>query len=875
MSDEDYKSLRSNVSLLGSLLGEVVSEAEGGELFDLVERCRLASKQAREGDEAAREQLQTLVAQLSDDQLVPVARAFSQFLNLANLAEQQHNASREMDAVFSASETLAQTVSQLESAGIAAVDIEQAIADLNIELVLTAHPTEITRRTLIHKQAEIGECLAALELGGRTPRELQRIHDRLRALIAQIWYSSDFRETKPTPVDEAKWGFAVVEDSLWRAVPEFLRRLDRVLRSSGKAGLPLSAAPVRFLFWMGSDRDGNPNVTAAVTREVMLLARWQAAKLYLADIDRLVDELSMAQCNAELRALAGEAREPYRQVLKQLRALLRHTLVSLEQALAGEQVAQSEILAQADQLLSPLQCCYQSLLDCGMQSIANQELLDTLRRVECFGVSLVRFDIRQESSRHTQALDEITQMLGLGSYAQWNENERLEFLVRELSQQRPLLPRDWVPSPDVAEVLATCELVAAQDPERLGAYVISMATSASDVLAVKVLLKACYCTFFMPVAPLFETLDDLERSTSVMSELLAIPVYRNALADKQMVMIGYSDSSKDAGVLAASWALYRAQEGLLALCAEQGVQLTLFHGRGGTIGRGGAPAHQALLSQPPGSLAQGLRVTEQGEMIRAKLGSTSLAVKTFALYASAICQANLLTPPVPAAQWRELMKSLAEASCDTYRGVVRGGDDFIDYFQAATPLNELSHLPLGSRPARRKSASGLAGLRAIPWIFSWMQNRLLLPAWLGFGAAVRARLEVGDEQLLREMSEQWPFFSSLLSMQGMLFEKIDADLSAHYEACLVPAELHEIGRELRAMLAADRDTLLALQPPTALSSAQRWGLESVRLRSIYTDPLNYLQVESLARMRSEDSPQLREAVMVTIAGIAAGMRNTG
>jgi phosphoenolpyruvate carboxylase len=873
--EPDYTSLRSNVSYLGRLLGETISAANGEDFLALIERIRLLSKAARDGDGAAQGELLAVLGNLDNEQLVPVARAFSQFLNLANIADQRFTVSREMDRVFSASQTLADTFAGLQAAGVADAAIVGAVEALNIELVLTAHPTEITRRTLIHKHGEISHCLGQLELSGLTPRETQQVHDRLRELVAQIWYGYDFRQERPSPVDEAKWGFAVVEDALWRAVPEFMRRLDHALQESCGERLPLEAAPVSFLSWMGGDRDGNPNVTAAVTREVLLLARWQAADLYLRDINVLIDELSMTVCDEALRSLAGDAHEPYRAVLKPLRDCLRRTLAAIEQQLAGEPVTHRDILEREAQLWQPLLACYRSMQACGMQVIADRGLLDLLRRVRCFGVHLVRLDIRQDSSRHTDVLSQLTRYLGLGDYRDWDEARRREFLLRELDSRRPLIPPDWEPDAEAAEVLATCAVVARAAPAALGAYVISMARQASDVLAVHLLLKACGCRFPLPVAPLFETLEDLENARDVVGALLQQDWYRAHIGGRLMVMIGYSDSSKDAGVLAAAWAQYRAQEGLLALCEAQGVELTLFHGRGGTIGRGGAPAHAALLSQPPGSLRSGLRVTEQGEMIRAKLGLAALAVKTLALYTSAICQANLVTPPTPPAHWRSVMDALAADACNAYRAVVRENPDFVDYFRYATPEQELAKLPLGSRPARRRGGGGIESLRAIPWIFAWMQNRLMLPAWLGVGEALQAALQRGDGEVLAEMARDWPFFATRLSMQEMVFAKADAGLSAYYDQRLVPPALQPIGEQLRAQLARDSETVLAIRGVPEPLADQPWIRQSIQLRNIYTDPLNFLQVELLGREREQSGELLDQAIMVTIAGVAAGMRNTG
>ena len=871
----DYASLRGNVSLLGRMLGDTIAAAQGEEFLQLIEQIRSLSKRAREGSAGARDELKALLLNLGSEELVPVARAFSQFLNLANIADQHHNVSREADELLSASRSLASDLGELIEQGVPAEQVIDAVRALRIELVLTAHPTEITRRTLIHKHAEVGRCLSQLELAGLTERERARLHLRLRELIAQIWFGDDFRRERPTPVDEAKWGFAVVEDSLWRAVPEFMRRLDKTLLDSCGARLPLDASPVSFVSWMGGDRDGNPNVTATVTTEVMLLSRWQAADLYLADLVQLVEELSMTHCNEALRQRSGQAHEPYRAVLRPLRDLLRHTRAAIEAQLDGDPVPEGELLHSLEQLWEPLHACYQSLHECGMQIIADGALLDLLRRVRCFGVHLLRHDVRQDSARHTQALAELTTYLGLGDYAAWDEATRRAFLLRELAGRRPLVPPHWQPSGEVREVLDTCAVVAAQPRQALGAYVISMARQASDVLAVHLLLKESGCSHDLPVAPLFETLDDLSRAREVVDTLLQDNWYRGQLRGHMMIMIGYSDSAKDAGVLAAAWAQYRAQEALLDVCAAHDIRLTLFHGRGGTIGRGGAPAREALLSQPPGSLQNGLRVTEQGEMIRAKLGWSAMAVRTLALYTGAICRANLLTPPAPAAEWRELMTTLASESCDAYRAVVRGEADFVPYFRHATPEQELAKLPLGSRPARRAGGGGIESLRAIPWIFAWSQNRLILPAWLGAGFALRAAMERGQGELLRDMAAVWPFFATRLAMLEMVFAKTDAGISAYYDELLVPAELRPIGEALREQLARDMATVLELGGSGQLLENEPWIRESLRLRNIYTEPLNMLQAELLRRNRQAPEPVLERAIMVTIAGVAAGMRNTG
>ena len=587
----------------------------------------------------------------------------------------------------------------------------------------------------------------------------------------------------------------------------------------------------------------------------------------------------MYQASKALRDMTGDASEPYRLVLNKLRSGLLQTRDWLTEALKHDRLQRpQDLIWHNQQLLEPLLLCYQSLLDCGMAVIANGRLLDTLRRAYAFGLTLLKLDIRQDAGRHAQVFSELTQHLGLGDYGAWDESARQAFLLAELANRRPLFPKNWQPSADVQEVLDTCDIVARHGSEALSTYVISMAGKPSDVLAVQLLLKEAGISFAMPVAPLFETLSDLQNAPDCMRRLLSIDWYRGYINGKQEVMIGYSDSAKDAGVFAAAWAQYSAQEALVAICQQAKVQLTLFHGRGGTIGRGGGPAHAAILSQPPGSLAGGLRVTEQGEMIRFKFGLPKLAERSLALYASAVLEGMLLPPPVPKPSWRELMSQLAEDSCEAYRAVVRHNKDFVPYFRAATPEQELGQLPLGSRPAKRNPTGGVESLRAIPWQFAWSQNRLMLPAWLGAGSALAKAVEQDKTALLDEMQQQWPFFATRMSMLEMVFLKADSEIAAYYDKVLVPAELQHLGQALRDQLTADRQLLLKLIHSDTLMAREGWIRESIMLRNTYVDPLHILQAELLHRVRHQPErvdPMISRALMVTIAGIAAGMRNSG
>ncbi|MDG6245154.1 phosphoenolpyruvate carboxylase [Glaesserella parasuis] len=875
-----YESMRSNIHMLGDFLGETIRDAQGNEILDLIENIRILSRASRSGDEKSREQLLDILANISNEDVIPVARAFSQFLNLTNIAEQYHTISRHNKDATLGERSMGALFTRLKAQNVPAEKVIATVEKLLIDLVLTAHPTEVTRRSLVHKHVEINRCLSRLEHDDLTDAETTKLKRRLMQLIALAWHTNEIRTQRPTPVDEAKWGMAVIENSLWKAVPEFCRQLNFHLEKNFGVQYPVGLAPVRFSSWMGGDRDGNPFVTAETTRKVLRMNHYKAAELFLEDIKSLADELSVIHATDAFRAKYGDHLEPYRVVVKDLRAKLIKTLAYYDELLQDKPltISRDEILTDDEQLWEPLYDCYQSLHQCGMRIIANGGLLDCLRRIRCFGLGLSRLDIRQESTRHEMAIAEITRYIGLGDYSQWTEDDKQAFLVRELSSRRPLVPTNWTPSPETKEILDTCKVVAEQPEGVISAYVISMAREASDVLAVHLLLKEAGCKTTIPVSPLFETLDDLDHCEKVMTDLFNIGWYRGVINDKQMVMIGYSDSAKDAGMLAASWAQYRAQEALVNLSEKYNVELTLFHGRGGTIGRGGAPAHAALLSQPPRSLKNGLRVTEQGEMIRFKLGLPAVAVSSLDLYASAILEANLCPPPEPKQEWRDVMDKGSEISCDIYRGIVRGEPDFVPYFRAATPEQELSKLPLGSRPAKRNPNGGVESLRAIPWIFAWMQNRLMLPAWLGAGQALQQLIEQGNEALLKEMCTEWPFFSTRIGMLEMVFSKADLWLAEHYDQRLVPQYLHRLGNTLRNQLAADINSVLSLAHEGQLMADLPWVAESIALRNVYTDPLNLLQVELLHRLRAEGenpNPALEQALMITITGIAAGMRNTG
>jgi phosphoenolpyruvate carboxylase len=892
---DPHAPLRDDVRLLGGLLGDTLRQQVGQALFDKVELIRKLAKQARDGDVNAGQELNHVLESLSDDELSPVARAFTQFLNLANIAEQYHRVRRRRAWQYVEDKAPQQGSTnelfpRLAAKGISAEALWQSAQDLDIELVLTAHPTEISRRTLIQKYDDIADSLETLDVMKLTPVERAQQLAKLKRDIIAAWHTDEIRQHKPTPVDEAKWGFTAIEQSLWFAVPQFVREFDTsIFKHTGKH-LPLTKTPIRFASWMGGDRDGNPNVTHKVTEEVLLLSRWQAAELYWRDIDALRWDLSMDICSPALRTALLEqgiidSTEPYRDILREVRRRLGRTRDWANARLSGElNVDKEDIYLHAQELMQPLILCYDSLIECNMEDVANGELIDIIRRVACFGVELLKLDIRQESGRHVEVLNAITEYLKEGSYAEWDEDKRRVFCLRELKNPRPLLPKTLNAAPgapilsaNVQESLATFDVLAEHPGEALGAYVISMARSTSDVLAVMLLQMKAGVQKLLRVVPLFETLDDLDHAPSIIDALLSIPEYMALIHGHQEVMIGYSDSAKDAGFLTANWAQYRAQEALTAVAKKHGIKLTLFHGRGGSVSRGGAPTHQALLAQPPGSVQGSIRVTEQGEMIRFKFGMQGIAIRNLELYTTATLEASLLPPPAAKPEWRTLMEKMTQISLATYREKVRETPDFIRYLRTVTPELELQLLPLGSRPARRSTGGGIESLRAIPWVFAWTQIRLMLPAWLGTGNALNTAMNEGFSDLIHDMIRDWPYFYALIDMLEMVLAKADPAIVSYYESHLThdPALL-ALGATLRQQLSAATTTLLHVTNRQQLLENAPILRRSINVRTPYILPLHMLQAELMRRRRENEGTTVYDhALMVTIAGIAAGLRNTG
>jgi len=890
MADDDpHRPLRGDVRLLGKLLGETLRTHGGTGLFETVERVRMLSKASRAaGEEGKFNELASLLSQLPVESATPLARAFAHFLNLANVAEQHHRIRRRRAYLADPKSppqpgSCRETFTRLVAAGIGPQDLFDAICTLRVELVLTAHPTEVSRRTLIHKYNRVAELLAARDHVDLTIPEREDVLDALRREIVSAWETDEVRHDRPSPLDEVRGGLIVFEQSLWQAVPAFLRSVDTALRQVSGRALPLDVAPLRFGSWIGGDRDGNPNVTPAVTRKACLLARWQAADLYLPEINALRDELSMSRASQELAERTGDTHEPYRVLLREVRNRLVATRDWAEAALLEDGRASQEglrhgdhIYLEAEALAEPLRVCYRSLVATGDEVIANGRLADLLRRVATFGVTLARLDIRQESDRHTAALAAITVARGLGSYAEWDEQRRIDFLVNELSTSRPLIPAYFSPAPDDADVLDTFRMIARIPHESLGAYVITMTHQASDILAVQLLQRAIGVEQPLRIVPLFETADDLRHAPQIVACVLEVPAYRTTIGNKQEVMVGYSDSSKDVGRLSAAWELYKAQEAIIQVCRERGVAVTLFHGRGGSVGRGGGPTYLALQSQPSGSIDGTLRVTEQGEMIQALFGLPGIAARTMEVYTSGTLDAWLTPVPAPASEWRACMDRLSADGAQAYRSHVYDRPDFIEYFRTATPLPELEHLNIGSRPTRRKKSGGIETLRAIPWQFAWTQTRLILGAWLGTEEALERAFARGEHDLLRHMYREWPHFRSVMDLTAMVLAKTDARIAAEYERRLAPDHLHPLGADLRDRLARAIRATRDVSGHEDLLAENQVLRRSIDVRNPYVDPINLVQIEVLRRMRcGEADDRLRDAFVVTVNGVAAGMRNAG
>jgi len=869
---DPHKPLRDDVSMLGGMLGETLRARGAPALFATVERIRRIAKEAR-GRGHELHALEQPLRELPLDLAVPVARAFAHFLTLANIAEQHHRVRRRREYLLDADAepqpgSLDAVLPRLVQQGVAPDLLWDTVNRMRIELVLTAHPTAITRRTLAALQVRIARALDRQDRPDLTAVERESVDEDLRREVLTMWETDDLRPQRPTPMEEVRSGLFIFEQTLWNAVPRHARDLERVLRRVTGRALPVDAAPIVFGSWIGGDRDGNPSITADVTRQACEAARYLALALYTRELAALHAELSSTVATAELRERTQNAREPYRALLADLRHSLRDAKGS------GAPV----------DLRTPLLLCHRSLVETGQQLIAEGRLTDLLRRVAAFGTTLARLDIRQHAKRHAAVMDAIARASGAGSYLSWPEAERQQFLTRALREHRPI-PSLPEADADVRSDLDTFVMLAQLPADALGAYVVSMTQAPSDILAVEYLQQAHGSQ--LRVVPLFEEVATLERAGDTMRAILAsartidasgrVGGAGVATAAGIEVMIGYSDSAKDGGRLAANWQLYKAQEAVVRAARDAGVPLTLFHGRGGSIGRGGGPTHLAMQSQPPGSVDGRLRVTVQGEMIQAQFGLVDVALRTLEVYATSVLEATLAPAAAPLPEWRHAMDRLATTAHDVYRRIVYDDPDFIAYFRSATPEREVGLVPIGSRPARRGADGGVEALRAIPWVFAWTQTRLILPSWLGAGEALSEAFARGERDAIRAMMRDWPFFGATLRLIEMAVAEADPVVAEAYDRELVPASLQQKGEDLRGRLDTARRAVLDALDQSSLLADNPVLRRSIDVRNPYVDPINIVQIALLKRLRAGSvvDQQLWQAFMVTVNGIAAGMRNVG
>ncbi|HHB90632.1 MAG TPA: phosphoenolpyruvate carboxylase [Anaerolineae bacterium] len=905
--------ISATIRMLGNLLGQVLREQESVELFEIEEQIRLAAKARRAGDANAGERLTRAIAALSTEEARVVAAAFAMYFDLVNLAEEHHRiqvirerrAQRHPQPI---DESIADAIARIKAAGVSRDELAGLLEQLDIELVLTAHPTEAKRRTILSKVRWMSEALTILERMRLLPDEAEALQADLYAEITNFWLTDRARTAKPTVTDEVRTVLYFVDETFWDVLPRIYQALDDALEKH-YPGLKVDHPWLRIASWVGGDRDGNPNVTVTVTAETFRLHRGLAVEKHRAALRALARRMSLSARRVppspEYLAWLQSRRpfpshvaflesrypnEPYRLGLALLRA---------DMAWASQEDMPARLLsdephtarAREENLMRPLQLMAASL----PRPVRERQLRPLMRQVEIFGLHAARLDMREDAARINAALGELLRGLGITQgrdYLTMGPEDRTELLLSLLDAPRPRLARHAGVTPETAETWGLFKLLArvrrVYGPRLLGPFIISMTTSASDVLAVLLLARWAGCDEGLDIAPLFETMDDLQAAPEIMGQLFTLKPYREHLITcgrAQTIMIGYSDSNKDGGYLAANWALYRAQEALTQVCREHAVRMTLFHGRGGTVARGGGPANRAIRAQPPGAIPGRFRLTEQGEVIAARYLNPELAQRHLEQISHAVLLASLpqtsASPHVPATHpWRQIMDVMAAAALETYRAMVFQRPGFLDFWQAATPIDEISRLHIGSRPAKRTSKSGaITALRAIPWVFSWMQSRYNLPGWFGLGTGLHAWEDWDD---LRAMYREWPFFQAVIDNAAMSLVKADMDIAARY-ATLVPdqALAKAIFADIRAEYHRTRDAILAITGHQALLEDTPIIQRAVRLRNPYIDPLNFIQVETLRRLRalpdpeSEEAAALREVMVITINGIAAGLRNTG
>jgi phosphoenolpyruvate carboxylase len=909
---EATEPMRDDIRLLGAILGDTVREQNGDEVFDLVERARLASFRVRRS-EIERADVARIFAGIDIHQAIPVIRAFSHFALLANVAEDIHRERRRAIHVGAGDppqdSSLAATYLKLDAAGLDAATVAEALTGALVSPVITAHPTETRRRTVFDTQHRITQLMRLHAHGLTETPDGGDIETELRRQVLTLWQTALVRLSRLQITDEIAVGLRYFQAAFFEVVPKVNAEVRDALRSRWPDADLLSEPILRPGSWIGGDRDGNPNVTADVVRLATGSASYTALGHYTAELTALEQELSMSArlvaVTDELAALAEacdeqpRADEPYRRAVRVIRARLSATA---EQILDQEPdnlldldlppyVTPGEVLADLDTVDASLRANGSTLL-------ADDRLAQLREAVRVFGFHLSGLDMRQNSDVHEEVVAELLAWAGVHpDYAALSEDERVNILADELSTRRPLVgDREQLSElarKELAIVSSAARAVDIYGPPAVPNYIISMCRSVSDLLEAGILLKECglldasgdepYCP--VGIVPLFETIDDLHRGASILEAALDLPVYQSivrARGDSQEVMLGYSDSNKDGGYLTANWALYRAELDLVESARKTGIRLRLFHGRGGTVGRGGGPSYQAILAQPPGAVNGSLRLTEQGEVIAAKYAEPKIAQRNLETLLAATLESTLLDVEglgEAAGPAYEVLDELSDRAERAYAELVHETEGFVEYFLQSTPVSEIGSLNVGSRPTSRKPTSSISDLRAIPWVMAWSQSRVMLPGWYGTGSAVESWI-AGDEgrvEVLRDLYQRWPFFQTVLSNMAQVLAKTDLGLAARYAELVKDESLRsrvfdkiaaEHQRSINAhKLITGQDNLLADNPALARSVFNRFP---------YLEPLNHLQVELLRRYRSGDDDELvQRGILLTMNGLASALRNSG
>jgi phosphoenolpyruvate carboxylase len=930
---ENERPLVEDIRLLGRILGDVIRDQDGTDAFELIEQIRkLSVAFRRHADQEADHALKKLLTSLSGDQTVSVIRAFTYFSHLANLAEDRHHIRRRAvheRAGDTQEGSIDVALSRLRWAGIAPATIVQTLAESFVSPVLTAHPTEVQRKSILDAERGIAQLLvarddirmralaAATRKDALTPRELAANEAQIRARVMQLWQTRLLRFTKLTVADEVENALSYYEATFLREIPKVYATLERELDRGPIASF------LRMGQWIGGDRDGNPNVSAQTLVYALRRQAEVALRHYLTEVHLLGGELSVSamlvDCSAEMRALAerspdtNEHRqdEPYRRALTGVYARLAATLKQLSGGEAARHaVAPQNPYRRAEEFSADLRTIEASLRSHHGAALAEQRLHPLVRAVEVFGFHLATVDLRQSSDKHEAVVAELLAAARIEpAYGELDEDARCSLLLRLLGEARSLRVRDHAYSAltqSEVEIFETARtMVDRYGHQSIRHYIISHTETVSDLLEVLLLQKEAglmqgtldkEARAQLIVVPLFETIEDLRNAPEIMRAFYALPGIRALVqrsGSEQDIMLGYSDSNKDGGIFTSNWELYRAEIALVDLfddMARSGpgatrIRLRMFHGRGGTVGRGGGPSYQAILAQPPGTVRGQIRLTEQGEVIGSKYANPEIGRRNLETLVAATLEATLLQPTKPATQeFLDTAALLSHSSMASYRALVYETPGFTEYFFGSTPIREIAELNIGSRPASRKATQMIEDLRAIPWGFSWGQCRLTLPGWYGFGSAVHDFLQAPDAKgrkerlaLLQKMHRQWPFFGTLLSNMDMVMAKSDLALGARYAELVTNPRLRK--KILSAIESEWHRTADALAQITGHKQrlANNAALQrSIRHRFPYIDPLHHLQVELIRRYRAGHADErIRRGIHISINGIAAGLRNTG